>query len=413
MNKMGLAKDSAEFKLRTLVQQKKLRLITLIAPPQSGSTIFERALTQSPDIDGQIHEPDIPLEASAEKASELILNRYQHVLEDHPQHNKPVCLIVKSMSYHLWNKELQEMLFDTASSLLFILRHPHEQVRSNFNRMAIHQGQGHSIEAINFDGTLVDKGFLSYYYTPAFIKNEVTPIDNPGYLNIGNTIKTLSKSHRKKTAIVSFEELRVRPEPLMRKICEHVRVTFDPSMINNLSKTSCPSAAGYPASKLSLEEKLQKNPDHKLRQDFDIEWRERSRASATLRDGLYYYDGKFASGYIDGYVIPALSRDYLITQKPAPFPPPTLPDDAGVNDLEPLLRYLSAANAIYLQAMDGPLRLSSLDKGEYYAALFGPGQRKRMEELGKGDTLSIMKDYLSSSFAAKNKSTEFEASPRM
>ena len=45
--------------LKNLVENGKLNLVVVLAPPRTNSTMIEHSLGMSPSIDGEIHEPFI------------------------------------------------------------------------------------------------------------------------------------------------------------------------------------------------------------------------------------------------------------------------------------------------------------------------------------------------------------------
>ena len=106
-----------------LVQEDKLRLIVIIAPPRTGSTMLETMLSKSHDIDLEVNEPfvnyghfgDEPLDGY-----EKIYSEACRVLA----HQQTVTMLVKEMSHWINLRNEYQKLFSLTDNIVLSIRNP-------------------------------------------------------------------------------------------------------------------------------------------------------------------------------------------------------------------------------------------------------------------------------------------------
>ncbi len=125
-------------KIKELIENKKLDLYIIIAPPRTSSTLIESIVTKSDDIDFQCHEPFIPMGYYGQHPDHGYRNIYDSIGGDHfqPKKRKPTTLVIKEMSHWIIKFEEYRRLFElTKHPILFVSRNPVLSMESRIRKV--------------------------------------------------------------------------------------------------------------------------------------------------------------------------------------------------------------------------------------------------------------------------------------
>jgi hypothetical protein len=132
------SKPGVDFvQLKEMVDAGQLKLIHIISTPRSSSTALERALYQSPNVDGQINDvwADYDSEDREGLVYRSILEKVRAIQQRTPQKNS-VQVIVKSIADYIPPGLAFERMTDLAQNTVFLVRNPLLQMESMMRVMA-------------------------------------------------------------------------------------------------------------------------------------------------------------------------------------------------------------------------------------------------------------------------------------
>lgn len=114
-------------RLRDLVESGQLILSIINSLPRAVSTALERSLAESPNIDGQLHEPFTFRRNDFESGCGEILHRATRLFNSITKH--PIHLLLKTMTYNTSREHFSKLLH-LAHNAVTLVRNPQSQLYS-------------------------------------------------------------------------------------------------------------------------------------------------------------------------------------------------------------------------------------------------------------------------------------------
>lgn len=124
-------------RLETLVQQDRLSLFLIIAPPRTGSTLLELALSRSSGIDIACHEPFLSARLNTFNPDDCYREIYKAIGgNNYFNGTERRTVVIKEMSQWLAkNREYKKLFTLTKFPIIFLIRNPLLSVESRINRV--------------------------------------------------------------------------------------------------------------------------------------------------------------------------------------------------------------------------------------------------------------------------------------
>ena len=152
-------------KLKALVDNDRLTIFLVIAPPRSNSSVIEHVLSLSPDIHNAYHEPFL----GARKKDFEIDAGYQQIYdsiggETFENSVDKTSVVVKEMAHWIGaNDGYKNLCTLTDRPIVALIRNPLLTVESRIRRVVktLDMRPGLSLQQSLFDGLAVDNGFKS------------------------------------------------------------------------------------------------------------------------------------------------------------------------------------------------------------------------------------------------------------
>lgn len=274
--------------LSKLTHNGNLRLLFIISPPRTGSTLLETSLSHSPSVRASSHEPFIHVgysELDPELGYKAILDSTKQIV---PSDKGPQAVIVKDMASWVTFHDEHERLFSlTNDPVLFLIRNPLLATESRIRKVVraisltprastqqsvieiLTRGLGkadlsaelglHQAElenAYSIPNLSVQEILLSYYASrlgypswEEFVANafdrqdytllaEVLNFDThrfspqtSGWQALQQLVRFMENSNRP-YSVVDSTELRLDPEGVSRQICSQLDIEYHEKMTN-------------------------------------------------------------------------------------------------------------------------------------------------------------------------------------
>lgn len=153
-------------RLEILVQQKRLTLLLIIAPPRTGSSLLELILSKSPSIDIACHEPFLSARLNTFNPDDCYREIYKATGGDgFFKSTESRTIVVKEMSQWLAkNREHRKLFSLTNLPIIFLIRNPLLSVESRIGRVlsGIHLRANFSLQRHLLNEFAIHNGFSSW-----------------------------------------------------------------------------------------------------------------------------------------------------------------------------------------------------------------------------------------------------------
>lgn len=118
-----------------LINQGKLELIVIIAPPRTGSTLLETVISKSSTVDVEVNEPFVNYGHFGEKPSDGYSKIYDEAVKVLNSQDKAT-ILVKEMSHWIYLDEEYKRLFSLTDKVVFSIRNPLLSTESRIKKYA-------------------------------------------------------------------------------------------------------------------------------------------------------------------------------------------------------------------------------------------------------------------------------------
>lgn len=150
-------------KLRTLVDQGRLSIFVVVAPPRSNSSVVEHVLSLSPDIQNACHEPFL----GARKKDFTADTGYQQIYESiggeaFENSTDKTSIVVKEMAHWIGSSgEYERLVALTDRPVVILIRNPLLTVESRIRRVlkTLDMRPGMSLQQYLLDDLALDHGY--------------------------------------------------------------------------------------------------------------------------------------------------------------------------------------------------------------------------------------------------------------
>ncbi|MDZ5762637.1 hypothetical protein Cyrtocomes_01028 [Candidatus Cyrtobacter comes] len=221
-------------KIQDLVKEGKLRLVLAVGVPRGGTTVFQRILTESPDITVQLDEPFYYKENGFNKGLANILKRYKEFSST--KDSKPITLLVQEMANSLNHQEWDELL-KLSYGCIVLIRDMHRTCESLVIRTindSIAKGLDTFVQLeVEQKLLFATKQLLD---TTRYVKGSFS---KTSWKALGEFIQYAEKhkSHIK-FAFVDSDFLIIDTENILRDLAEKLEISYVNSMLQGWGKTS-------------------------------------------------------------------------------------------------------------------------------------------------------------------------------
>lgn len=118
-----------------LINQDKLELIVIIAPPRTGSTLLETVVAKSKTVDAEVNEPFVNYGHFGEEPSDGYSKIYSEAIKMLNSQEKAT-ILVKEMSHWIYLEEEYKRLFSLTDKIVFSVRNPLLSTESRIKKYA-------------------------------------------------------------------------------------------------------------------------------------------------------------------------------------------------------------------------------------------------------------------------------------
>ena len=164
-------------KLKTLLDNGRLKTYIIIAPPRSNSSLVEHSLGNSPDIEYECHEPFLNARHENFDPDHGYKQIYESIGgEQFAQSDSQTSVVVKEMSHWIGkNEEYKRLATLSTKPIIFLIRNPLLTVESRLRRVlkTIDMRYNIDLQRHLLDEIAVERGFQGWNDLAEMIKQQI------------------------------------------------------------------------------------------------------------------------------------------------------------------------------------------------------------------------------------------------